>query len=310
MSDTGGVRAPRNVAIACGDNPVLAGKLFEPERSPEAAAVIHGATAVPCRYYENFARWLAGSRGVAVLIYDYRDFGGSAKVPPVRAKATMAAWGVDDQDAALTFLCREYPDLPIEVIGHSMGGMFLAFHRDAARVRQLTAVASGPVHWTRHPVHFAPAIIGFWFAFGPLLTAIYGYMPGRRIGLGSDVPAGVYWQWRRWCVRRGFHRVDWGGRLPQPDLGSVRCPVRAIAVADDVMMPPAVVRELGQLYPFARIENQVVSPRQAGCSRIGHLRLFSERCRAAWPIIAGEAGAGAAMTTVTASPSCPPMQRR
>jgi predicted alpha/beta hydrolase len=287
LRDVRGVRKPRKLSIVCGVDAVLSGKLFEPEGGPRTAIVIHGATAVPCRFYEGFARWLSGSRKAAVLIYDYRDYGSSARVPPALAKATMAVWGVNDQDAALGFLCGQYPDLPIEVIGHSMGGMFLAFHKNAARVRRLTAVASGPVHWTRHPVLFTPAVIAFWFVFGPLLTAIFGYMPGRRIGLGADVPAGVYWQWRRWCVTRGFHRIDWGRKLPQPDLASVRCPVRAIAVADDAMMPPAVVRELGQLYPFAQMENKVISPREAGCTRIGHLRVFSERCRAVWPIIAG-----------------------
>lgn len=284
MTDAAG--GGQRLSIA-GGGAVLSGRLFEPAQAPRAAVVIHGATAVPCRYYEAFARWLSAARTAAVLIYDYRDYGGSARGPTRRARATMAAWGVDDQDAALGFLCRRYPDLPIEVIGHSMGGMFMAFHRDAARVGRLTAVASGPVHWTRHPAWFTPAVMAFWFAVGPLLTALLGYLPGRRIGLGANVPAGVYWQWRRWCTTRGFHRVDWGRRLPQPDLASVRCPVRAIAVADDAMMPPAVVRDLDQFYPFAAMENRVISPGEAGCARIGHLRVFSERCRAVWPIIAG-----------------------
>jgi len=287
LPDRRGVREPRQLSIACGDGAVLSGELFEPQAAARAAIVIHGATAVPCRYYRSFARWLAGSRTAAVVIYDYRDYGSSARVPPGRAKATMAVWGVTDQDAALGYVCRQYPDLPIEVIGHSLGGMFLAFHRDAARVRRLTAVASGPVHWTRHPLFFTPAVVAFWFGFGPLLTTIFGYLPGRRIGLGADVPAGVYWQWRRWCLTRGFHRSDWGRGLPHPDLRSVRCPVRAIAVADDAMMPPGVVGELGQFYPFAPMENRLISPREAGCTRIGHLRVFSERCRAVWPVIAG-----------------------
>jgi predicted alpha/beta hydrolase len=287
LPDVKGGPEPSSLTIACGDGALLAGKLFKPGNKPRVAIVIHGATAVPCRYYESFARWLSSAKQAAVLIYDYRDYGSSAKGPLRRARATMAVWGIKDQDAALGFLCKRYPDLPVEVIGHSMGGMFLAFHKNAARVSRLTAVASGPAHWSRHPLLFTPAVIAFWFAAGPLLTAALGYMPGRRIGLGSDVPAGVYWQWRRWCTSKGFHRADWGRKLPHPDLESVRCPVRAIAISDDAMMPPSVVRELAQLYPFAEMENKVISPRQAGCRKIGHLRVFTEHCRAAWPIIAG-----------------------
>jgi predicted alpha/beta hydrolase len=281
------IREPRKVTIACNDGILLAGKLFEPEGAPRVAIVLHGATAVPCRYYEAFAGWLAATRQAAVLIYDYRDYGSSAKAPLRRAKATMAIWGIRDQDAALTFLCAQYPALPIEVIGHSMGGLFLAFHSHASRVRQLTAVASGPAHWTRHPIHFMPAAAAFWFGIGPLLTAALGYMPGRRIGLGSDVPAGVYWQWRRWCITHGFHRADWGKSLPQPRLESVRCLVRAIAISDDAMMPPAVVRDLKPFYPFAQFEHKVIHPADARRRNIGHVSIFTGRCRAVWPELAG-----------------------
>ena len=134
MPNVKGGPEPSSLTIACGDGALLAGKLFKPENKPRTAIVIHGATAVPCRYYESFARWLSSARQAAVLIYDYRDYGSSARGHLRRARATMAVWGIKDQDAALGFLCKRYPDLPVEVIGHSMGGMFLAFHKNAARV--------------------------------------------------------------------------------------------------------------------------------------------------------------------------------
>ncbi len=285
MLDVNKTREGRPVSIACADGATLAGRLFEPEDAPRLAIVIHGATAVPRNYYARFAAWLSAERAAAVLIYDYRDFGASAATSPRRASATMAIWGVEDQGAALDYLCERYPSLPIEGIGHSMGGMFLAFHRNVRHLRRFTAVASGPAHWTRHPLGFTPAVLAFWFAAGPALTRVLGYMPGRLIGLGADLPAGVYWQWRRWCVapRRDFHRLDWGRDLPVPDLESVACAFTSVAIADDPMMPPDVVRDLAMLYPRTPIENRIISPADAGVGTIGHLRVFSERCRAAWP---------------------------
>ncbi len=283
--DPGGASLVSFPSIVCRDGASLAGKLFEPKVAPRLAIVIHGGTGTPRDYYGPFAQWLSASRSAAVLIYDYREFGHSATGPVRRAKATMAQWGVVDQGAALDYVCRRFPKIPIEVIGHSLGGMFFAFHRNAPRVRCFTAVASGPAHWTRHPLSYTPKVLAFWFLGGPLLTATLGYMPGRTIGLGSDIPAGVYWQWRRWCVSRQFHRGDWGKDLPIPDLESVKGPVRLISIADDVVIPPGVVEDLAQFYPHAQIENKVISPADIGVAAIGHTGIFAERSRSAWPLL-------------------------
>lgn len=277
----------RPVDIPRQDGPSLAGRLFLPAGEPVVAIVLHGATGVPRDYYARFAGWLAEAKGAAVLIYDYRDSGHSARVPVRAARASMGDWGVLDQNAALDFACREFPSLPVEVIGHSLGGMFLPFHSQAGRVRELVAVATGPAYWQRHPRGFLPQVIAFWFVAGPLLTRIMGYMPGRLLGMGADLPADVYWQWRRWCTSRRFYRVDWGKALPDPVPERVTGKVRLVGIADDPMIPPPVVRDMAAFYPHAKVEHQIIAPADAGVRAIGHLRIFSERCRAAWPLIAG-----------------------
>jgi predicted alpha/beta hydrolase len=277
---------PSRVSIFCADGVRLAGRLFEPD-APDLAVVLHGATGVPRDYYARFAGWLSAERNAAVLIYDYRDCGESATVPLRETTTTMGTWGVEDQGAALEFVCARYPGLPVEVIGHSLGGMFANFHRSAGRIRKFTAVASGPAYWTRHPAYFIPLVCLFWFAVGPLLTALLGYLPGRALGLGADLPSGVYWQWRRWCLSRPFYRVDWGRALPVPDPERLKCPLRLIAIGDDPMITPEVVRDLAQFYPGAQVEHYLISPADAGIGAIGHLRVFSERCRAVWPVLAG-----------------------
>jgi len=151
----------------------------------------------------------------------------------------------------------------------------------------MTAVATGPIHWTRHPGRYMPYVVAFWFVAGPVLTRLKGYMPGSMLGLGADLPANVYWQWRRWCISRGFHRVDWGKALPQPELDRVTGTVRLVGIADDEMIPPAVVRDMAAFYPKAEIEHAVIDPAAVGLNSIGHLRVFSERCKAAWPLLAG-----------------------
>jgi len=275
------------VDIPCDDGAVLSGSLFQPAGPPQAIFILHGATGVPQDYYARFARWLAQAQGAAVLTYDYRDSGRSARGPVRQSRVTMGDWAVRDQGAALDFACQRFPDLPVEVVGHSLGGMALPFHAGAGRVRRLTAVASGPVHWTDHPAGFMPQVLGFWFLAGPAVTAMMGYMPGRLLGMGADLPAGVYWQWRRWCISRPFYRVDYDRSLPRPDPGRFTGTLRLVAIADDPMIPPHAAYRLATLYPAAAVEQVLLTPADAGVASIGHLRVFSERCRAAWPRLMG-----------------------
>ena len=79
------------------DRAQLSGTLHRPAGTPKAAIVLHGATGVPHRFYRHFAGCLA-EQGYACLTYDYRDFGASTSGHLKRSKATMADWGVLDQD--------------------------------------------------------------------------------------------------------------------------------------------------------------------------------------------------------------------
>src|SRR5690606_31652382 len=122
----------------------LTGRLFLPGGRPEAAVVLHGATAVPQKFYRGFAEWMAGE-GFAVLTYDYRDFGASAAGPLRASRATMAVWGLEDQPAAQRALEARVPGVPVWAIGHSFGGVMLPFQPEAARLARVIAVASGLV---------------------------------------------------------------------------------------------------------------------------------------------------------------------
>ena len=263
----------------------LAARLYAPPGPPSRAIVIHPATGVPQGYYEPLARWLAARRRAVVLTYDYRDFGESATGHPRDSDATMVDWGVHDQSAALDRLCERHPDLPIEVVGHSLGGQYLSFHARAARVERLVAVASGPAHWTKHPARFVPQVLWFWFLAGPLAVRVAGYLPGRLLGLGADLPAGVYRQWRRWCLSADFNRPDWGSLLPEPDPDAFRGEAVLVGVSDDEFVPPARVRLNAASYPAAAVRHVEIGPAELGLTRIGHLKLASARCSAAWPAL-------------------------
>lgn len=263
----------------------LHGKLIRPEAPSQRAVLISGATGVPHTYYHKFAIWLAEEHGCVVLIYDYRDYGASATTHMRHASARMSDWGITDGEAARAWLMAECPDLPLWVIGHSLGAMMIRFQQDLDRIDRLIAIASGPVHVSDHPWPYQALARMFWFGHGPIFARLFGYLPGRYTGLGADLPRGVFEQWRSWCISRDFGASDIGTELPALTEVPFAGPMKHVTLADDVMIPANQAPKMRAIYPRAEYAHLNITPQEYGLSKIGHLGAFSSKNRAIWPQI-------------------------
>lgn len=267
------------------DGALLRGRIVRPKGTPRAALVIHGATGAPAGYYRGFAEWAARERDLAVLTYDYRDFGASRRRPLRQSKATLADWGRLDQAAALAALARMYPETELWVLGHSVGGLWMGWHEAMGRVTRAITIGAGLTHVSDHPWRYQWKARVFWSPPVRALAAVAGYLPGTAISLGADLPRGVYEDWRRWCTTRGWHLSDVGRTLPLPDVSRVTARLRMIAVADDDLVPPAAVWRARALYPEAVKEQKVLRPADFGLQSIGHIPPFTRRNAVLWPAI-------------------------
>ena len=260
----------------------LNGELFHPTQPPQAIVVINPATGVKASFYAEFAEWLCDNHGFAVLLYDYRDFGASAVGHVKTSKATMADWGVHDAQAARDFAAVRFPNSPLLVIGHSLGGLCLPFQTGLNRIARVITVCSGPVHTTDHPWPYQAKARLFWHGPVPLLASVVGYLPGKRLGVGPDLPIGVYKQWRKWCTSRSFFFDDFGTHLPYPDWRGLNAPIKFVAVSDDALVPASAVWRLMRCYPDAPKSQSVLRPSDFDLTDIGHIGVFSARSRATW----------------------------
>lgn len=273
------------VEFATEDETLLTGQLIE-HGNPEGMTVIHGATGVPYLYYEPFAKWLSEAKSHHVLIYAYRDSNQPSAAQLRRSKTRMSDWGLLDQPAALEFMLDRFPKLPLHTVGHSLGGFCIPFHEKADRIVSHTAVNSGLAYWRDHPRHYMAQVMLFWFVLGPLSTLILGYMPGRLLGMKDGIPAGVFWQWRKWCTNEAFHAIEWGRGLPVPDLKKFAGQLKLVSCSDDVMIPTSRVKALSRFYPHARNTDALeLEPGAFGLSHIGHIQVFSKKCASVWPAI-------------------------
>lgn len=269
----------------------LAGQLYRPKGMPRAAVVLNGATGVPQSFYRHFARWLAAERDMACLTYDYSDFGESAQRPLRQSDATMARWAMVEQPAARDEMRRHYPDAPLWVIGHSLGAMLMPLQDGIGDISRMIVVAGGLVHHNDHPWPYRALALSFWFGHVPLVVKLMGYLPGRALGLGSDLPASVYWQWRKWCTTPGSYLSEVGAGLPLPDWQSWDVPVDLFALSDDDLIPPACVWRLGEVYGDVEQTRTELNPSDVGLKKVGHLGAFARRNAALWPTLVPEQGA-------------------
>ncbi len=264
----------------------LAACYYPPRGTARANLVLHGATGVPQRYYAPFAAW-ASTYGIGVLTYDYRDFGASQHRPMRESDATFTDWAMRDQAAAERKLIELAPQGPLWVLGHSLGGLTFMFRKHDERVERITTIGAGFGHVSDHPWSYRPIALAFWYVLGPVGTTIAGYLPGKRMFLGADLPAGVYWQWRKWCTRRDFFRSDIGASLPEPDFRMAGPALRMLTSKDDVVVPPLAVQRYADAFPEGRVEFRMLSPAEFGLRSLRHIEVFSKSAAAAWPAILG-----------------------
>ena len=270
-----------DIQIASG-TAILSARLYLPAKQPEIAVVLNSATGVPRDYYRHFAQWLAVEQGMACLTYDYRDFGHSSHGPLKNARTSMADWALIDMPAARAEMQRRYPDAEHWTIGHSVGAMLGPVQPDIDRIDRMIGVCSGLVTLSDHPWPYRALAGLFWYGHAPLLAKAFGYLPGKAIGFGTDLPGPVYWQWRKWCTDPLNYVPEIGRELPEAGWAGSGVKADLFSFEDDQMVPPKAVWRLADLYG-PNTGRHLLRPSEFGLNEVGHIGAFARKNAALWP---------------------------
>jgi predicted alpha/beta hydrolase len=276
--------AQEPICFAVGDGRVCA-TLFHGSANPQRVIIMNSATGVPHGYYKHFANWAAQQFDAVCLTYDYRDFGSSAHAPLRLSDMTMKDWALVDQPAARAEIRKRYPGVPIWIVGHSLGTMLTPVQLEMQDVERVIGVCSGMVRLSDHPWPYRALAAAFWHGHVPATVAMMGYLSGKVSGLGADLPAGAYWQWRRWCTVSGSYLVDIEKALPEHTWGADGIAVDLFACTDDEMTPPASVARLAEAFGPGRARSHLISPADHGLNKVGHLGVFRRANAALWPLL-------------------------
>lgn len=268
------------VAMVCVDGVVIHGHLWATGATePHGRVILNPATGVLARYYHRYARFLA-EHGFTVLTYDYRGIGASR---PARLRGCgyrWRDWGERDFEAALRFLQARDPLSPISVVGHSIGGFLPGMAPSAGTISRMLTVGAQYAYWHDYAPEHRLRLFLKWHIAMPILTALTGYFPGRRLGWLEDLPAGVAheWSFRRSRMELSHTAGERPGLIRRFD--AVTAAILALALSDDPIGTPSAVRRALAYYRNAETTTVVLRPDDLGFETIGHFDLFHDRHRA------------------------------
>ncbi|MDR3613026.1 MAG: alpha/beta fold hydrolase [Candidatus Obscuribacterales bacterium] len=251
----------------------------------KGAILICCATAVNQKFYFSFARWLS-EQGYNVLTFDYRGLGESlAESTAKDSPARKQEWGELDMTAAFSWLIDKHPDLPKHLIGHSAGGLLFGLMPNYGDIENVVSIgcSTGYAGNIRMPDR-----LGAWFflkIYFPLTMKFLGYVPGKKLGLGEDLPKGIARQWADWCTNPGYVSNAFGKEIHKNYYQNLSMPMLVINMKDDAISTPRNVEALQTLFPNAQIETVWLEAQDYKLKTVGHMGFFRKENKVLWTTV-------------------------
>lgn len=260
----------------------ITARIFTPEQPQaiKAAVIIATATGVAQYLYDDFANWLA-EQGYAAITFDYDGIGLSIDGHVKNSQASMLRWAQYDCPAVIKLAQKQFPQQKIIWLGHSVGAHVLGMMEDVSAIDKVVTVAAGTGYWWHNSPPTKRVAWLLWYFIVPVTVPLFGYFPGSKINIMCDLPKGVIWQWRKWCLYQEYCVGVEGDWLRQR-FANVKLPIYSISFSDDEMMSQKNIKALHDFYSSADKTMVLVSPKDIGEKRIGHIGWHKKRYRQLW----------------------------
>lgn len=260
----------------------LAATLYRPARYGRyPTVIINGGMAMPRQFYSRIAQWIA-SQGYACLTYDYSGMFGSSDAQANRcSRVTLSNWAEDDLNAIVAWCRNQCPGSPLLMLAHSFGGVLLTLSSSIQAFDGVVLVNSGSAYWGCHASrrHRAKRFALAHMAI-PALTQLFGYFPGKALGVLGDIPKEVAMEASKWS-RQANYMLDLvddckGFRL-------LDAPALSLAFEDDDIFPVEAVQWLASRFERP-VPVEVMRTQDVG--QVGHFDFFSPQVGARlWPAL-------------------------
>lgn len=257
----------------------IQGYWFTPTNYPatnvKGKVLIASAMGVAQTYYHPIAKWLS-EQGYCVLTFDCTGIGESKDKHLKEYQCDILEWASHDYSAALKFTIDSVPAVPIYWLGHSLGGQIFPLVDNIEQVSKVITVSSGTGYWKHNTPSLRKKAPVFWYFIMPIATSLFGYFPGKKIGMVGDLPSKVMFQWRRWCLHPDYCVGVESEHIKERFL-TLEVPLISICFTDDEMLSLTNMYDLHALFGNKNKILKKVFPKEVGEKRIGHLGFFREQ---------------------------------
>ena len=226
-------------------------KLHASDDAHSPLLIFLSAMGTPARVYGRFAREMA-LHGVQVCTADWRGIGSSSM-----QAGRNCDWGyrhlVEHDLAALLAALRErYPDTPIWLGGHSLGGQLslLGAAANPAEVSGVLLVASGTVHLPCYSPAFRWRVRTLAL-ISRITGALLGHFPGKRLGFAAREASSVMRDWSH-VARSGKYQPHGTSLNYEGAMRALKLPVLALNFKADLWSPLAATQALLGKVPATR----------------------------------------------------------
>lgn len=271
---------PELLEIVTADGyPITLSRFNTKEKQPLGDLIVAGATGVPQHFYYNFARYTS-SRGFNTITLDYRGVGSSRPETLKGFQASFIDWAALDLAAAVDFIKKE--DKPLFMVGHSFGGHAFGLLPNHNHIAGFYVFATGAGWHGWMPLLEGYKVRFLWNVVLPLLTSLKGYAPMSLLGIGEDLPLGVYSQWRYWCTFPHYFFDDSESPEMAEKFAQITTPICAANALDDYWALPCSRDAFIQGYKNSQITCVDLNPREYTQRSIGHMGYFRRQATPLW----------------------------
>ncbi len=236
--------------------------------------LIASATGVLQGYYRHFAMWMA-ERGITVVTFDYTGIGASRHGRMRTCTASAQSWATHDLTVMIEHVHATFGPRQLLVMGHSIGGQLAGLCRAQDKIDGLVLVAAQLGYWKWWPNDQQWKLYFRWFILLRGLTKLFGYFPGKRIGVMEDLPGPMALEWSGWGMSPNYlfdHVPDAPERF-----ANLRVPAVIWSFTDDRDLAPGLsVDKLAERFVNCSMLREHLAPADLGVKHIGHFGFFKK----------------------------------
>lgn len=252
---------------------------YLPQGDATQVLLISSATAVSQGFYKNFALYFA-EEGFAVYTFDYSGFGASGNSLHYLKthQHGVQGWGAIDQAAMVRQVQENHPQLAISLICHSIGGQITGFNPLNTNFNKIIMIACQSGYWKTYKGLDRLRLWLFWHFLIPVSTFLFGYFPGKKIGILANLPKSVVLEWRKWGIKKNYFMDFYTDT--EYHFNSLQIPMQLYSFTNDNFASKKGVDWLAGQYQNAQISRIHFDKTLEG-KKPGHFGFFKKEFKAA-----------------------------